>query len=44
MPLYAEEEEIEEIVKEYFTASGYNGYYQNQGRSLWLNATYEIRD
>ena len=30
--------------KEYFTASGYNGYYQNQGRSLWLNATYEIRD
>ena len=30
--------------KEYFTASGYNGYYQNQGRSLWLNATYEIRE
>ena len=30
--------------KEYFTASGYNGYYQNQGRSLWLNATYEIQD
>ena len=30
--------------KEYFTASGYNGYYQNQGRSLWLNATYEILD
>ena len=30
--------------KEYFTASGYNGYYQNQGRSLWLNATYKIRD
>lgn len=29
--------------KEYFTASGFNGYYQNQGRSLWLNATYEIR-
>jgi len=30
--------------KEYFTASGYNGYYQNQERSLWLNATYEIRE
>ena len=30
--------------KEYFTASGYNGYYRNQGRSLWLNATYEIRE
>jgi len=30
--------------KEYFTASGFNGYYQNQGRSLWLNATYEIKD
>ena len=30
--------------KEYFTASGYNGYYQNQGRSLWLNATYKIQD
>ena len=30
--------------KEYFTASGYNGYYQNQGRSLWLNATYEIQE
>ena len=30
--------------KEYFTASGLNGYYQNQGRSLWLNATYEIRE
>ena len=29
--------------KEYFTASGLNGYYQNQGRSLWLNATYEIQ-
>lgn len=29
--------------KEYFTASGFNGYYQNQGRSLWLNATYEIQ-
>ena len=29
--------------KEYFTASGFNGYYQNQGRSLWLNATYKLR-
>ena len=28
--------------KEYFTASGFNGYYQNQGRSLWLNASYNI--
>ena len=28
--------------KEYFTASGYNGYYQNQDRALWLNVTYEI--
>tara|TARA_B100002049_G_scaffold36790_1_gene24194 strand:+ start:95 stop:223 length:129 start_codon:yes stop_codon:yes gene_type:complete len=35
---------IENILdKEYFTASGFNGYYQNQGRSLWLNATYGIQ-
>ena len=35
---------VENILnKEYFTASGFNGYYQNQGRSLWLNATYGIQ-
>ena len=35
---------IENILdKEFFTASGFNGYYQNQGRSLWLNATYNIQ-
>jgi len=28
--------------EEYFTASGFNGYYQNQGRSLWLNVSYKI--
>jgi len=35
---------VENILdKEYLTASGFNGYYQNQGRSLWLNATYGIQ-
>ncbi len=28
--------------KNYFTASSFNGYYQNQDRSLWLNVSYKI--
>ena len=29
--------------KEYYTASGFNAYYRNQGRSLWLNITYKFK-
>ena len=29
--------------KEYFTAAGSNGYYRNQGRSIWLNSKLKIR-
>jgi len=29
--------------KEYYTASGFNAYYRNQGRSLWLNITYKLK-
>ena len=29
--------------KEYFTAAGSNGYYRNQGRSIWLNSKLKLR-
>ena len=28
--------------KKYYTASGFNAYYRNQERSLWLNITYKL--
>ena len=29
--------------KDYFTAATGNGYYLNQGRSLWLKVAYDLR-
>nr|MCS5543800.1 hypothetical protein [SAR86 cluster bacterium] len=28
--------------KEYFTAAASNGYYRNQGRSIWINTNYNL--
>ena len=29
--------------KEYFTAAASNGYYRNQGKSIWINTNYKLR-